>query len=569
MPCKAHCRVIKAPRRGPAPLLLEPLPPPLPSLRRRNRHGSDTGTQPTHIATFPSKSCRIPLEISILRQTAMAGRLLRLVLTDGEGRRRVIAFLHHHGGALRLSLRVLDREGAPRLVVAVLVRRDGTGQLAVLVLDRSGPRRLIVVTVGAPGGFPALSSTMEEVALTLARPAIDPIRGGGLLRAELTVDGWLLLLRLLGTVAGGFYGDMGFGAAPAGGFDGRRMFGHAAVVGLDAPPRFPLIDLGGGLLRAHLTLDGWLLRAAEGGIGLMRFRAAPADPSLGGHDGLLRWLAAAAVGLPLPAAVLGVDEPPRFLPAPPVAADLSAAFGLDGRVDEPPQFLPAPPVAAELSALVPPLPAAPLPLVHPHPATATPLGVLFPRPRILFPRRLDGEELRRVEEGRLNIGPDQPQPNSTQALVSMLLDIAASMESLPHNLDDEAIAEAVIALMTEIVSHMSDRARNQIISAQPFSRMHQEGPPQQDQTNPGRMWMSFFATVGLSVLSNMALYFLSVLVRTLDRSGEGANSMQCAEAEAEAPNPQQDEWNGWVMKFIAWLVESLGTGSTQHIGLLG
>lgn len=342
----------------------------------------------------------------------------RLVLIDREGRPRIIALLHQNGGALQLSLRVLDREGAPRLVGAVLVRRDGTGALAVVVLDRSGPRRLILVTVGARSDLPALPNTMDDVSLALARPATDSIRGGDLLRAAFTVEGSLLLL--LGAVARGFDGHMRFRATPADGLDGRRLFGHAEVVGLDAPPRLPLIDLirGGVLLRAQLTVDVWLVSAAAGDFGMMRFRAAPGDsingrrlfglhapprlplldPVLVGDDGLLRW--------------------PRFLPAPAVVAELSAAFGLDGTLVPPFPVAPLPLVfpAAPLP-LVPPFLAAPLQQVPPFPAgllpqvlpsPAAPLPLVLPSPAAPLP--LDGESLRRLEEGRLNTGSGSNQP---------------------------------------------------------------------------------------------------------------------------------------------------------------
>lgn len=120
----------------------------------------------------------------------------------------------------------------------------------------------------------------------------------------------------------------------------------------------------------------------------------------------------------------------------------------------------------------------------------------------------------------------------------MLFRILEEMEK--DNPDESTITEAAITLITELLSHMSERARRHIISRPAFSPMDHQ------QNNPGRMRRSFLTTVGLSVTSNMSMYFLSVGLNMLDGSEEG--SMQ----SAGPPSREQ-----WVMKFIAWLAERI------------
>ena len=61
------------------------------------------------------------------------------------------------------------------------------------------------------------------------------------------------------------------------------------------------------------------------------------------------------------------------------------------------------------------------------------------------------------------------------------------------------------------------------------------------------MWKSLVTTVGLSIVSNISLYLLSVGTRLLEQSEE--------RSEYVSAQVEQDGWNKWVQKFLAWLAE--------------
>ncbi|PUZ76913.1 hypothetical protein GQ55_1G328200 [Panicum hallii var. hallii] len=105
-----------------------------------------------------------------------------------------------------------------------------------------------------------------------------------------------------------------------------------------------------------------------------------------------------------------------------------------------------------------------------------------------------------------------------------------------------------------MLSHLSDQARREIISNLSVSstepgRDPLAHPPPRNMHRFG-MWKSFLTTVGLSIASNICLYFLSVGMRILEQ-----NEQSEVRSESLSAPTEQDEWNRWVLKFIRWMAE--------------
>lgn len=108
-----------------------------------------------------------------------------------------------------------------------------------------------------------------------------------------------------------------------------------------------------------------------------------------------------------------------------------------------------------------------------------------------------------------------------------------------------------------MLSHLSEQARREIISKLSVSstepgRDPLAHPPPQNMHRFG-MWKSFLTTVGLSIASNICLYFLSVGMRLLEQSEPSEQSE--VRSEPLSALTEQDEWNKWVLKFLGWMAE--------------